>query len=317
MKGAMAPKRAQSVAGYTRLTVQIQAPAIGEPHVLHDMFIKPHEPQVPSPESHRSLFLGNVPATTTELHIQQLFHERLTAGRVEKVDFLDFNLGQISSSSAHVSNSGKFNRKRKRATTDELDNRLNSLPLPAVWQRRLGTGGAHAVAVFVDRPSMEKGFKAVQLANKIDKEIRWGMSTDGQVPELGLRRYLDHLDRRYPSKIGLLRNVDTFMNTYSQLEEARSREEAKKRQVPDEDGFVMVTKGSRGGVLRRGEAKELAEKQKEKRTGLENFYRFQTREKRKEQQGELLRKFEQDRQTVEEMKRMRGNLRVSSSDQSS
>ncbi|KAL9625405.1 MAG: hypothetical protein Q9160_000468 [Pyrenula sp. 1 TL-2023] len=280
-----------------------------ETHVLHDIFIKPHEPQVPEAESHRSLFLGNVPATTTELHVQQLFHERLTAGRVEKVDFLDFDLGQLSSDPAHVSKSGKFNRKRKRATTDELDNRLNSLPLPEVWQRRLGAGGAHAVAVFVDRPSMEKGYKAVQVANKVNKEIHWGVSSDDQVPSLGLQRYLDHLDRRYPSKIALLRNVNIFMNTYSQLEEARSREEAKKRQAPDEDGFVMVTKGSRGGVLRRGEAKELADKQKEKKIGLENFYRFQTREKRKEQQGELLRKFEQDRRTVEEMKRMRGNLR--------
>ena len=36
--------------------------------------------------------------------------------------------------------------------------------------------------------------------------------------------------------------------------------------------------------------------------GLTNFYRFQMRERRKEQQLELVRKFEQDRKRVEEMR---------------
>ncbi len=59
------------------------------------------------------------------------------------------------------------------------------------------------------------------------------------------------------------------------------------------------------------DAKELGEKQKEKEKGIENFYRFQMRERRKEQQGELMRKFEEDKRRVEEMRKRRGRIVVS------
>jgi len=78
--------------------------------------------------------------------------------------------------------------------------------------------------------------------------------------------------------------------------------------MPDEDGFVTVTRGSKGGT-RMDQAKELAEKQKEKNKGLADFYRFQMREKRKEQQTEMLKKFADDKRKVEEMRQRRGKLK--------
>lgn len=308
----MAPLRAREIAGFVRLTIQIPATALSLPHTLHDIFVKPHEPQSPEPDSYRSLFLGNVPTTTTDLHIRQLFHESLSAGRVERVEFLDFNLDRPLQDDPRSAKPSVAGKKRKRSTSHEMNARLDSMRLPEVWQRRLHASGAHAVAIFVDRPSMETSLKAIQIATKLHKEIPWGEALEDQVSPLGLRRYVDHLDRQYPSTTALLRDVNSFIDIYTQLEEARSRESAKKRQVADEDGFVMVTKGSRGGVLRREEAQELRERQQEKSKGLENFYRFQMRERRKEQQNELLRKFEEDRRKVEDMKVMRGNIRVCS-----
>ena len=55
------------------------------------------------------------------------------------------------------------------------------------------------------------------------------------------------------------------------MEETRSRGDAKKRQIPDEEGFVTVTKGAHGGVVRMEDAKELGEKQKTKNKDLEDF----------------------------------------------
>lgn len=306
----MAAKRAHEIAGCVRLTVQIPAHVLLLPHVQHDIFIKPHEPQLAEPDSHRSLFLGNIPATTTELHVRQLFHDWLAAGRIERVDFLDFRLGQLTHNLTGSPRSAGIGKKRKRVTANEMQDWLDSARLPEVWQRRLQSSGAHAVAVFVDRPSMETSLKAVQAASKSEREILWGKALEDQVPTLGLHRYVDHLDRQYPSKTELLHDINSFMNAYSQFEATRSREKARKRQMPDEDGFVTVTKGSRGGVLRREEAQELGARQKEKSKGLHNFYRFQMRESRKEQQSELLRKFQEDRRKVEDMKEMRGNLRV-------
>ena len=77
--------------------------------------------------------------------------------------------------------------------------------------------------------------------------------------------------------------------------------------MPDEDGFVTVTRGSRGAA-RLEETKELVEKHKEKSKGLEDFYRFQMREKRKEEHAEMLKKFEEDKRKVEEMRQRRGKV---------
>ena len=101
------------------------------------------------------------------------------------------------------------------------------------------------------------------------------------------------------------------MTAFASLEATRAEALARQRQEPDEDGFVTVTKGGRNAPVRQEEAQEKAEKQREKRKGLEDFYRFQTREKRKERAGELMKKFEEDKEKVRRMKERRGKFRVS------
>ena len=98
------------------------------------------------------------------------------------------------------------------------------------------------------------------------------------------------------------------MTAYAAQEALQARLDAKKRQEPDEDGFITVTRGGRNGPARLGAAQGQAEKQKEKGKGYEDFYRFQTREKRKAKAGELLRKFEEDKQKLQVMREKRAKL---------
>lgn len=72
-----------------------------------------------------------------------------------------------------------------------------------------------------------------------------------------------------------------------------------------------MTKGGRNGPARQENAQDLAVKQKEKRKGLEDFYRFQHREKKKEKAAELTRQFEQAQEKVKKMKERRGTFKVS------
>lgn len=101
------------------------------------------------------------------------------------------------------------------------------------------------------------------------------------------------------------------MTAFAANEASQARLLARMRQEPDEDGFVTVTRGGRTNPARREAAQELAEKQEEKQKGLEDFYRFQSREKRKERAGELVKKFEEDKERVRKMKERRGSFRVS------
>ncbi|KAJ4504165.1 hypothetical protein HRR83_008588 [Exophiala dermatitidis] len=297
------------VAGFLALPLRLpstHAPSASR-EATHYLYLKPHDPPVPDEETPRSLFLVNVPVSATAASLKHFLTTQLMGGRVEKVQFTDDLREKPSSVVSSKSGGG---RKRKRITAEELEAGLDRFTLPHVFDSHIHPSGSSAVVVFVDRPSMELTLKAARRLAKSRTAIVWGGDGTEQkpvLPHLGLMRYEHHKHRQFPSSKELLRSVNGFMTAWSQLEEARSRETARKRQEPDEDGFVTVTRGARGSV-RADEAKEIAERQKEKNKALEDFYRFQTRQKRKEEQSEMLRKFEEDKRRVEEMRHRRGKL---------
>lgn len=100
------------------------------------------------------------------------------------------------------------------------------------------------------------------------------------------------------------------MTAFAAQEASRAKLQARQRQEPDEDGFVMVTRGGRNNPARLDVAQEMSDRQKNKQKGLENFYRFQTREKNKAKAGELVRKFEEDKEKVRIMRERRQNFKV-------
>lgn len=111
-------------------------------------------------------------------------------------------------------------------------------------------------------------------------------------------------------KSQLLNSVNAYMTAFADKEASQAKIAAKRRQVPDEDGFVTVTRGSRNAPAKQEAALEQAKKQKERQKGLDDFYRFQSREKKKAQAGELVRKFEEDKEKVKRMREQRSRFRV-------
>ena len=294
-------KPPREVSGFVALPLTIESPARVVPTATHYLYLRPHDPKVADEDAPRSLFLVNIPVTTTEAHLKQLFATQLGAGRVERVHFSEDAPGRASVAVGKTTKG----KKRKRATAEEAEAGLDAYNLPKVSDGQVHTSGATAIVVFLDRPSMELTLKAARKAAKAERTIVWGEGIDNKLPKVGLDKYEEFNQLRYPSRRELLRSVDDYMTAYAEMEEARSKESARKRQVPDEDGFVTVTRGSKGG-LRKEEAQEIGLKEKEKnKEGLANFYRFQMREKRKERQEEMLRNFENDKQKVEEMRKRR------------
>ena len=135
--------------------------------------------------------------------------------------------------------------------------------------------------------------------------------TGGRISVLTSPGYLQHGKLSYPEKATVLESVNNFMTVYAEREASRTRTQARLRQQPDADGFIAVTKGGRTAPARQEVAQELAKKQKEKRKGLDDFYRFQMRERQKARAGELMRKFEQDKEKVKKMRERRGAFKVS------
>jgi ribosomal RNA-processing protein 7 len=301
-----------SIKSYTILPLNIPStPAFSKP-TTHTIYLQPHAPKIPTEEDSRSLFLVNVPLDSTSTHIRGAIADLLgAAGRVEDVHFENEKRKPVSST--NVVPVGSTNRKRKRGQEDASADLDDSLP--DAWDRPLHRSGSTAIVVFVDAKSAEAVLKAIRKIHKSGKTHRfpvWGAGVEDKVPALGSSRYTNHDVLRYPDAHTLQMNVDAYMTVFNSKEEQKKREDAKKRNVPDEDGFVTVTRGGRSGPARREDVEEkrieMEKREDKKRKELEGkgFYRFQVREKRKLEQGELIKQFEEDKRRVEKLREVRG-----------
>ncbi|KAF2751426.1 hypothetical protein M011DRAFT_491897 [Sporormia fimetaria CBS 119925] len=281
----------------------------------HYLYVKLHEPSHPDPNAERSLFLSNVPIDANETSIRALFTEQLGGSRVEQVDF-DTAVPAIPNTKRYKADvvkgsNAQAGRKRKRdeeiVAEGVVEDEDSALPL--IWPGELRTSGGCAVVVFVDRASCKGAWKEVRTAVKEGRDVKW----EGGGVALGLQRYKQHHALTYPSKALLQSSINAYLSQFNRAETARNRLRLKQRSVPDEDGFVMVTRGGRSGPARLEEAekKKVELEERRKKNGVkDDFYRFQTREKRKEAEMALKRNFEADRKKIEEMRARRGKVRV-------
>ncbi|RPB04547.1 hypothetical protein L873DRAFT_1729815 [Choiromyces venosus 120613-1] len=282
---------------YTTLPITLPPTALVEA-ATHYLYIRPHAPKQATPDDPRSLFVVNVPIDATSAHLRALFSS-IGGGRVDRVIF-------ESSGSGAAATGGK--RKRD---DDEEDGEEGEGKGEVVWDRKLRKSGSSAVVMFVDKASRDAAIRAAGKVSKKGKgkkveEVVWGEGIGGglNIPALGISRYLTNHNLTHPSKAHLQASVNTFMAAFEADEAARLHALAKRRQEPDEDGFVTVVRGGRVAPARQEEAKVVLEK-KQAKDKHEGFYRFQVREERKSRQMELLKKFEEDKKRVAERKNLR------------
>jgi ribosomal RNA-processing protein 7 len=208
----------------------------------------------------------------------------------------------------------------KRNLQQGVEERKEETPeLPQTRDREIRRSGSTAIVVLVDEKSVESALKAVRKLHKSGKAKGWpiwGNGTDGKVPQLGSARYISYHKLRYPDTQTLQQNVNAYMTAFNHAEEERTRLAKRQRNVPDEDGFVTVTRGGRSGPARIEDAervrREKEEADRKKKESMGDFYRFQMRERRKAEQGELVKRFEEDRRKVEGMRARRGKFRPES-----
>ncbi|PSK48603.1 Ribosomal RNA-processing protein 7 [Elsinoe australis] len=273
------------------------------PHpTTHNLYIRPHSPKdTASGDPTTSLFLVNLPISTTPPHIRHLFTTHLGAYRISSITF--------DTHGPAPSTASKSSRKRKRgaASAASADDLEAQHPWPQVWDRALHPSGSTAVVTFVDAASASGAMGAVRKASKARAPLPFfAGEVEGKVPALGVARYRAHQRMRFPDEEELKGRVQGYMEAWNEAEEARKREEKRRRQVPDEDGFVTVTRGGRAGVANEEEARRKLEMGKKRMEGLDGFYRWQVRERRREEEGRLKRGFEEERRRVQGMREGRG-----------
>lgn len=298
-------KVAWSVSDFTVLSLQVPPQPSFAQETTHYLYLRANAPRVPTEDTPRQVFLVNVPIDATDVHLRSLFADQLSGARLESVAF---GSTQITRGIAAPLPTGK---KRKRGQDESEQPGQEVGVLPQTWDREIHHSGGTAVVTFVDRTSAEAALKEARRVARAGGAVVWGQGVEGKVPPLGRARYFSHHRLRYPPAAELQASVDEYMAAYSAAEAAKEKQLARQRTAPDEDGFVTVVRGGRKGPAREEEArvKEEALKKREQERVKGDFYRFQTRERKKEEAKKLVTGFEEDRRRVEEMRKRRGRMR--------
>lgn len=286
------------------------------PHsAVHEVRVRRNAPKIPTANDSRSLFLKNVPADGTEPHFRSVFTQLVGAGRFETITFDDEASISHTYDPAQATKINTIARKRKREDleAEERERERNETQLPQIWSRRLHTSSSTAIVLLADEKSVQLVLKAIAKANKNKKYPVWGEDIADDVPSLGVPWISLHLRESRVDKIATQTAVHAFFNAFNRKEKEAIELAKRLRNEPDEDGFVTVTRGGRTAPASRNEADEakrkMVERDTKKKSEMRNFYRFQLRARRKEEQAALLRRFEADRRKVSAMKEKRGKFK--------
>lgn len=291
----------------------------------HHLYLRRNAPKIPTADDARSLFVVNAPADSTHLHFRAVFTALLGAGRFESVTFEDERRPASQALAdlvlpAQAARLAAHSKKRKREEDEESQHAREEeemARLPEPWPRALRRSGGTAVVVLADERSAEKALRAAAKAARSGKFPVWGAGVPERDRALGSGWVRSHVRLTYPDKADVGAAVDAFFAVYNRREREAAELAKRLRNEPDEEGFVTVTRGGgRTAPAKREEAEEarrkMIEKADKKREELSTFYRFQLRERKKEEQAELVKKFEEDRRRVEAMKEKRGKFRPES-----
>lgn len=313
----------------------------------HYLYVKAHAPAIATESTARSLFVANVPIDASEANLRALFAEQLGGARVESVGFdasvpaevahKHFNPAEVKGGKSDGAESRGKKRKREEDGKGKKSDMVaegvledEDSALPRTWSAPVRRSGSGAVVVFLDKASMRGALKEVHAAIKSGKAIHWvggealGVGRTSTYWRLQLEEdinrhpgYTSHLALLHPPPTLLSATTNAYLSQFDAAAAQRARALAHLRSVPDEDGFITVTRG--GGRSLPAARLEIAqqkqseqEDRKKKKGSLDGFYRFQNREKRKEQEGMLKKQFEKDRRRVMEMRERRGKVRVES-----
>jgi ribosomal RNA-processing protein 7 len=296
------------------------------PHTTtHYVYARRHAPNRPTPDDDRSLFVTNVPVDSTEPHFRAIIASLAGNGRFESIRFeADRREKPVSFEPAQAARlAAAASRKRKRdddseSESESEDEEEQVARLPPTWTRELHRSGSTAVIVLADDKSVDLVLKAIAKLHKTKKYPVWGEGVQGKVPPLGGPWIQAHNTKlSFPPAAILQQSVDVFFTIFNRKEKEAAELAKRLRSEPDEDGFVTVTRGaSRAAPARREEAEEarrrMLAREEKKKEELTDFYRFQLRERKKAEQAELIKKFDEDRKKVQAMTQKRGKFRPES-----
>ncbi|KAI0134139.1 ribosomal RNA-processing protein 7-domain-containing protein [Xylariales sp. AK1849] len=269
--------------------------------------------KIVTPNDTRSLYLVNVPVDSTEAHFRAVFTSLVGAGMFEGITFE--RDAKAAKSSHEPAQAVKLAAMRKRKREDlEAQNKKDEAAsqMPEVWTRPLHRSGSTAIVLLADEKSVDLVLKAVKKLQKSKKYPTWGEGVGDKAPPLGPQWLKTHNKMSYPGNDAMQAMVDAYFTAYNRKEADAAQLAKAMQNEPDEDGFITVTRGGRTAPASQAEAEEakrkMLERQQKKKDETQNFYRWQLRDKKKAEQAEFLKRFEEDKFKLRAMREKRRKI---------
>ncbi|KAJ1956901.1 hypothetical protein EC988_001107 [Linderina pennispora] len=264
------------------------------PHFVYFKAHKPKKEDVLLP-ANRTLFMFNLPADATELSIRRLLKG---TARVVQVLFHDVIGRDVIKTSALEA----------RLTASLASDSKDEDTKPVMRTQLLGSGASAHVVVLEEQ----------ELANVLNmksarREWPSGDPASDPLAYHGLSRYIYEYRAARPPIEMLKQDVDGYMAKFEEAQYERERLLAQQRNVPDADGFITVIRSGRKSTNTDGTITVTAAtangiksaEAKKKDVQFGNMYRFQMRERKRDQLAELRKKFDEDKEKIARMRQNR------------
>nr|KAG5703159.1 hypothetical protein BaRGS_027324 [Batillaria attramentaria] len=164
-----------------------------------------------------------------------------------------------------------------------------------------------------------KGFKVAYIVFKRSDSVQKALTLPYSKPLLlstaenpvvtGIEKWKQHYLDQTTDVAEMKKEVTRFMEEYDKKVEEEQKQAKEMDGVPDDDGWITVTRVGKNKGAPRTEAEEkrvtIKDRKKRKEKELVNFYSFQIRESKKQHIVELRKKFEEDKQRIAMMKAAR------------
>lgn len=283
------------------LPLPVTLPALANlPESVHLCYVKPHMSKQADEQADttRSLFVINpLPGWDDVKLVRALVSQVSSGSRVESV------LVREAKDEARVSSCGSGVNYDLHINLSMLSNEEFGRELEDDEKLPFGS----SVVSFIDRDALELFLTNLAKFTKGKKKLVWDVTH----MQTGLSKYtqIPHLSERTVMEKRVAKALVDFQNR-----ERNAEEELKNmKNVVDEDGFTLVVGSAKktkaeilGSIKKKSDLEqdvEFAKKSKSKEK--EDFYRFQIRERKKQEMNSLLSKFKEDQERVRVMRQKR------------
>ncbi|KAI6646161.1 rRNA processing protein RRP7 [Oopsacas minuta] len=161
-------------------------------------------------------------------------------------------------------------------------------------------GFIYAYVVFVNEISLECIEELSR--NSIESPISCTI-----VKQIGINSWIEEYKDERPEIEQLQTQVKRFMTKYDARRQTEENTVKKRRNIPDEDGWITVTGKNNKKVPKHNLSKIRLRKvtKKKKKNELLHFYKFQMREEKRDNILQLQKKFDEDKKKITAMKLQR------------